>query len=179
MNALYGDSIFSINENKTNNIVSKNGKNYEIHTTPEIDKIAKQAADILKEYIKKLYSLPEWKEVKKNVDEDLQNGKTKLVGLHKMPGITYDTWEYNHHLIYCIQTDPYWMSQDNFYAEYAPGKHVYDLMDDIFKKLSSDTRLKKIPKFNGAINGDDYAMWGIELKLDDNDIVYKEEIKKK
>ena len=181
--SIYGDNIFtindkSINEAATNNIVRKNGKNYVIHTTAEVDKIAKQAADILKEYVKKLYSLPDWKEVKKNVEEDLQSGNEKLVGLHKMPNIVYDTWEnYDGHLMYCIETEPFWMSQDNFYAEYKPGKYVYDLMDEIYKKLSSDSRVKKLPKFGGTHNGDDFAMWSIELKLDDNDIVYKEEKK--
>ena len=167
----YGDELFI--EATTNMYKTEKGITYRYHTSQEVDSIAKKAAEIIKEYLKKLYSSPEWKEIKNKVKET----NNKYSGFKKMPSICYELQESykENRFLYSIQTDPYWLSQDTFYAEYAPGKHVYNIMDKIYKELASDSRVKKLPNFSNTSNGDDYACWCIILELNfGTDVTLKE-----
>ena len=173
MGNLYGDSIF--NEGFFDKFKKPNNSNDTTKYTVsnEIKGYGNQAAEILREYVKKLYSSPEWKKIQSYLNKNSRyKNDDGYIGWTKMPTITF-TFNKNK-MTYYIETDPYWLSQEDFLEEYKKGKIVADYLDQIYNKIKSDSRIKKIPKFSNTYTDDDYANWGITLKVEESDLVKEE-----
>ena len=168
--SIYGNNIF--NEGFFDRF-KKTNNNIKYTVNNEIKEYGNQAAKILKEYVKLLYNSTEWKEIQKYLNKNSRyKNDNEYIGWNKMPSIVF-TFNKNK-MTYYIETDPYWLSQEDFLEEYKKGKMVSDYLDQIYNKIKSDSRIKKIPRFNNTYIDDDFANWGIALKVEESDLVKEE-----